>query len=242
MTVTEDWRRELMDQFPDQPAKKFRVLPNGYEPGEFVFAAVQPDPDRFRLVYVGTMYTESQDPSPLFQALARVTEQGIIDRARLGLEIVGRPDAQARALAQSHGVEDLVNFTGFVSHEEAIARQLSADLLVVILDPANDRLRGCIPGKVFEYLAASRPILGIVPPGGETAALLRAAGNGRVVDGSVEAIQQAIATAIAERRDGRAAAAPRREVAERFRYDRLAGELAVWLNEVSGLERSRPWR
>jgi glycosyltransferase involved in cell wall biosynthesis len=235
VTVTEDWRRELIAQFPDQPSGKFRVLPNGYEPGEFAAsAAVGPDPDRFRLVYVGTMYGDGQDPSPLFQALHALARQGVVAPEQLVLEIVGRPHAPARALARQSGVEHLVQFSGLVSHDEAIARQMSGDLLVVILDPANDRLRGCIPGKVFEYLAAGRPILGIVPPGGETAALLRAAGNGQVVDGGVTAIQEAVAAALERWRSGRRAAGPSSDVVERFRYDRLAGTLAGWLDELAG--------
>jgi glycosyltransferase involved in cell wall biosynthesis len=38
-----------------------------------------------------------------------------------------------------------------------------------------------LSGKVFEYLAAERPILAVVPPEGAAAELIRAAGAGLVV-------------------------------------------------------------
>ena len=41
--------------------------------------------------------------------------------------------------------------------------------------------RGVLSGKVFEYLAAERPILAAVPPDGEAARLIREAGAGPVV-------------------------------------------------------------
>ena len=40
-----------------------------------------------------------------------------------------------------------------------------------------------VSGKVYEYLAAGRPILAAVPPGGVAADLIRRTGSGEVVDG-----------------------------------------------------------
>ena len=40
-----------------------------------------------------------------------------------------------------------------------------------------------LSGKVFEYVAARRPILAAVPPNGAAANLIRGIGAGRVVDG-----------------------------------------------------------
>ncbi|MBI4539290.1 MAG: glycosyltransferase [Gemmatimonadetes bacterium] len=241
VTVTETWCRELMEQYPDASPGRFRVLPNGYEPAEFEAASGAADPERFRIVYVGTMYGEAQDPEPLFRALAAVAARGAVERSRLRLEMVGRADARARELAAAAGVGDLVEFTGFVGHDEAVSRQKSADLLVVLLDPANPRLRGCIPGKVFEYLAAERPVLAIVPPDGETAALLRSAGNARITGGSVAEVEAVLRDALDAWRSGRTAQRPVADVLGRYRYDRLARELASLLDEVE-TSKSERWR
>jgi len=53
---------------------------------------------------------------------------------------------------------------------------------------------GVLSGKVFEYLAAERPILAVVPPDGAAAELIRAANAGVVVapddiDGMVAALR-----------------------------------------------------
>jgi len=41
---------------------------------------------------------------------------------------------------------------------------------------------GIIPGKLFEYLAAKRPILAIGPTNGDSAAILQQTGGGEVID------------------------------------------------------------
>jgi glycosyltransferase involved in cell wall biosynthesis len=46
---------------------------------------------------------------------------------------------------------------------------------------AGGRGKGVLSGKVFEYLAAGRPILAAVPPDGAAAALIRETGAGVVV-------------------------------------------------------------
>ena len=62
----------------------------------------------------------------------------------------------------------------------------------------------CFPGKVFEYLAAERPILASVPPDGEAARLLRETGAGIVVGSEdVAGIRAALEGLVARWRAGR---------------------------------------
>jgi hypothetical protein len=50
-----------------------------------------------------------------------------------------------------------------------------------LIPEADGRGRGVLSGKVFEYLAAERPILAVVPPDGAAANLIRETGAGVVV-------------------------------------------------------------
>src|SRR5262249_23630858 len=57
------------------------------------------------------------------------------------------------------------------------------------------RGRGVLSGKVFEYLAAERPILAVVPPDGAAAQLLAETGAGVVVaPDDVDGIARELAT------------------------------------------------
>jgi glycosyltransferase involved in cell wall biosynthesis len=54
-------------------------------------------------------------------------------------------------------------------------------VLLLLVPDAGGRGRGVLSGKVFEYLAAGRPILAVVPPDGAAADLVRETGAGIVV-------------------------------------------------------------
>ena len=82
-----------------------------------------------------------------------------------------------------------------------------------------------IPGKVFEYVAAERPILAAVPPGGAAAKLIDEIGAGIVapVD-DVEALRAALVELHARWKRGELAVELAPEVRERIsRRARVAG-------------------
>jgi hypothetical protein len=57
-----------------------------------------------------------------------------------------------------------------IPYRQAVGEMLGADLLLVFQGP---NFNSQIPAKVYEYLRAGRPILGLVDPKGDTAAQLR---------------------------------------------------------------------
>jgi len=68
---------------------------------------------------------------------------------------------------------------------------------------ADGRGKGVLSGKVFEYLAAGRPILAVVPPDGAAAELIRETRAGMVVaPDDIEGIRVALEVLHARFRDG----------------------------------------
>jgi glycosyltransferase involved in cell wall biosynthesis len=94
-----------------------------------------------------------------------------------------------------------------------------------LIPEAGGRGKGVLSGKVFEYLAAERPILALVPPDGAAAKLIRDAGAGIVVaPDDVEGITAALRDLHASWREGR------------LDYTRLSPE---WRDRVSRRARVR---
>jgi glycosyltransferase involved in cell wall biosynthesis len=89
----------------------------------------------------------------------------------------GFPSAY-REYAQRLGLADRIEVVSHRSRSEVLALQRDSDALLLLI-PENER--GVLSAKVFEYLAAERPILAVVPPDGEAAALIRGTGAGTVV-------------------------------------------------------------
>ena len=75
-------------------------------------------------------------------------------------------------MAARFQVDHLVQVHARVSFRESLALQLSADVLLFMQwnDPSE---RGNVPGKLFEYFAALRPMLGLGVESGVSAGIIR---------------------------------------------------------------------
>jgi glycosyltransferase involved in cell wall biosynthesis len=141
--------------------------------------------ERFRITHTGSFFGK-RSPRPFLQALARS-----------GLDVVARFVGDFRAAdrewADDLALGDRLELLPYMSRRRALAVQRDSEALLLLIPEAAGRGRGVLSGKVFEYLAAERPILAVVPPDGAAADLLRETGTGVVaapedVDGIASAL------------------------------------------------------
>ena len=129
--------------------------------------------DRFRITHTGSFFGK-RDPRPFLSALAESGLQDVVAR------FVGDFRVADRDWAESLGLGDRLELLPHVSRREALALQRDSDALLLLIPDAGGRGQGVLSGKVFEYLAAERPILAAVPPEGAAAELIRETGAGVV--------------------------------------------------------------
>jgi len=129
--------------------------------------------DRFRITHTGS-FLGKRDPRPFLAALA---ESGLDD---VVARFVGDFRAADREWAESLGLGARLELHPYVPHRESLALQRDSDALLLLIPDAGGRGRGVLSGKVFEYLAAERPILAAVPPDGAAADLILETGAGVV--------------------------------------------------------------
>jgi glycosyltransferase involved in cell wall biosynthesis len=167
-------------RFPELPAERFALIENGYDEENFADAeqaakdaSAAPNP-RFTLVHSGVIYPSERDPRPLFGAIAALAQQGVIAPANfeLVLRATGH-DSYLAGLIAEMGIGDLVTLAPHVSYREALTEMVTAGGLL-ILQASNCNHQ--VPAKLYEYLRAGRPVLGLTDPVGDTAATLRKAG------------------------------------------------------------------
>ena len=157
-------------------------------------------------------------------------------RGQVRVRFVGDLRASDRTWAQGLGIDDAWEETGFVPFRQAVAEQRSADALLLLIPHADGRGDTVVSGKVYEYLAARRPVLAAVPTGGAAAALVRSRRGRRRGRSSDDAAAQsrALEALVDRRRNG---GLPDVELpaglAERMSRRARAGELAAVLHEVA---------
>ncbi|MCF7805763.1 MAG: glycosyltransferase family 4 protein [Candidatus Marinimicrobia bacterium] len=174
----------LVDQIQSRAAnQKVTLLPNGYDAGDFD-RSVSHSYERFTLSYIGNLKA-NQNPPALWKAIGKLIEQipGFADDFQLYL--TGKTHPQVETLLEKYGLADYVKIDGYVPHHEATRRMQSAGALLFIVPDAEDN-EGILTGKLFEYLAAGRPIFSIGPPDGDAARILKDAEAGSMLNYSDE--------------------------------------------------------
>jgi glycosyltransferase involved in cell wall biosynthesis len=182
---------------------------------------------RFRITHVGS-FMGRRSPRAFLDALA-ATDADVVAR------FAGDFRAADREYAADLGLGDRLQLLPYVSRPEALALQRDSDALLLLIPEADGRGRGVLSGKVFEYLAAERPILAAVPPDGEAAGLIRDVGAGVVVaPDDIEGTTAALAELHTRWRAGELARSPLGP-AQRARLSRRARaeELATLLERLS---------
>ena len=129
--------------------------------------------DRFRITHTGSFFGR-RDPRPFLTALAESGLEDVVAR------FVGDFRVSDREWAESLGLAGRLELRPYMPRREALALQRDSDALLLLIPEAGGRGQGVLSGKVFEYVAAERPILAAVPPEGAAAELIRNTGAGVV--------------------------------------------------------------
>jgi glycosyltransferase involved in cell wall biosynthesis len=209
------------------PRGRVVTIANGCDFEDFAGLAYTPS-GRFRITHAGSFFGK-RSPRPFLTALA---ESGLDD---VVARFVGDFRAADREWAEGLGLGDRVELIPYVSRRRALELQRDSEALLLLVPEAGGRGKGVLSGKVFEYLAAERPILAAVPPDGLAAALVRETGAGVVAPpDDVGAIREALAELHGRWRAGRLDGAPL-SLAHRERYSRAAR-----VEELADLLRSLP--
>ncbi len=155
------------------PAGRVVTIANGSDFDDFEGMAYTPG-ERFRITHTGSFFGK-RDPKPFLQALA---DSGLDD---VVVRFVGDFRTSDREFAESLGLGDRLELIDYVPRRRSLELQRDSEALLLLIPDAGGRGKGVLSGKVFEYVAAERPILAAVPPDGAAAALLEEIGAGVVV-------------------------------------------------------------
>lgn len=134
--------------------RNVEVITNGFEP-EILLRGVTPTP-KFTITYTGSIYKDKQDPSKLFAAVSKLIQEKKIAAVETEIRFYGRRVPWLDSEIRKYGLENVIREYGPVSKEESLKKQAESQVLLVLGWEGEE---GVYPLKIFEYLAARRPIL-----------------------------------------------------------------------------------
>ncbi|MEE8640964.1 MAG: glycosyltransferase [bacterium] len=203
-----------------------RFIPNGYDEADFAESAAPGGP--FTVAYAGQFYP-GRMPWTFLQAASAFAGKRGLEPGDFRVLFLGPMPRAVRAGMDRYGVR--VEATGLLSHGDAVRAMRAADVNLLIIG-AQPGAGATLTGKIFEYLRAGRPILALVPPDGEAAALVREFDAGVVLEPDDAAGAEAALAELYDDRPTAARAAP--AGLARFERRNLAAELAALFDDVAG--------
>jgi glycosyltransferase involved in cell wall biosynthesis len=223
VTVTETFANEMRELGARGPIV---TIPNGCDFDEFDGLSYQPS-ERFRITHTGSFFGQ-RSAGPFLEALHR-SDPAIIAR------FAGDFRSSERELLNRYELGGRVELLGFVPRRRSLALQRDSDALLLLLPEIGGRGKDVPSGKLYEYLAAERPILAAVPQDGTAAGLIEATGAGIVVaPDDVEAMTAELNRLASQWRNG-TLAAPSLSPEWKAKLSRTsrAGELLAVLDQVT---------
>jgi glycosyltransferase involved in cell wall biosynthesis len=190
IVTTPRYRDLLASEWGPEEGQRVTSIALGYDREDFE-GEITARNDRFTLALVGTLDRLRESAFREFRLAAEdLIASGVIDKQSFCFRFVGHVPGRFHDFEHTL-FGGITERTGFLPHSEAVREMRRADALLLIRNA--DRMLAT-PGKTFEYLAAGRPILALVPRDGATANLLRSSRLATIIDPTEgkEAIREAL--------------------------------------------------
>ena len=152
------------------------MITNGFDTDDF--AAEPRRHEGFNVVHTG-LFAAAGNPTVFWDLLANRCAGDEEFRRDLRIRLSGKTDAEIFEAIRVRGLDANLVDNGYVDHEKAVEEQRSADMLLLPLRQEPEYAM-ILPGKLFEYLAARKPVLGIGQPDGACAKVLEETAAGEM--------------------------------------------------------------
>jgi glycosyltransferase involved in cell wall biosynthesis len=154
-------------EFSEITKKPITVITNGFEITESITSDLDKE---FTLAHIGSLLSD-RNPKVLWKVLKGLCEEHDDFSKDLRISLTGVVGEEVLQSINEYGLEQNLIVNGYVSHTEAKQLQHNAQLLL-LLEMDKEETRAIIPGKLFEYLVAGRPILSLGPKGSDISEIL----------------------------------------------------------------------
>lgn len=224
VTVSESWAKEM----EKLRGKKVDVITNGFDASDYISINVQSD-KKFSITHSGMMNAD-RNTDVLWQALAELCAENVGFRNDLCIRLIGKNDTSVYTSLEKYQLKNNHELIDYLPHKEvAVKQKQSAVNLLPINNTPN--LMGIIPGKLFEYLAAERPVLVIGPKDGDSAKIILQAEAGSVCNYTdVKRCKEILSDMYEKFKAGNLKVEPRN--IQKFSREHLAGEYSMLLNSL----------
>ncbi len=185
--------------FQNTVNKDIITITNGYDNSNI--EAIKLD-KKFTISHIGSLLSE-RNPEVLWKMLKELINENEDFKKTFQLNLIGVVSEDVISNINTHQLNDFVNYFGYLPHDEAIEFQKKSQLLLLIEIDSNET-KCIIPGKLFEYMIAERPIIALGPEDTDVETIIKQTNTGKYFNYSDhESLKSIILEYFAAYQDGR---------------------------------------
>ncbi|MBO7084081.1 MAG: glycosyltransferase family 4 protein [Bacteroidales bacterium] len=200
------------------------VIPNGYDWDTQAKNNVTPLSSDFTLTHIGIIGS-NRNEHLFWKALGELKAADPQFAAKLRIRLIGQIDQSVVQSIESNGLKNNTEFIPYIPHDQIQAQQASSQVLLLFINNTPNA-KGILTGKLFEYIAAGRPILCIGPEDGDAARLLDETQAGTTVGFENKEKMKAIIKGLYQSYLENGLPSNRNKEIEKYSRKALAGEFA----------------
>ena len=209
-------------------SNEVRLMTNGFDPADY---RADSETDEFFNITLTGLFASAGNPKMLWRVLSDKCVADKVFKSLLKIRLIGKTDADILQTIKDAGLEGNLYYPGYQPHEVAVQEQRNASFLLLCLRQEPE-YASAVPGKIFEYLASRRPILGIGQTDSIMAKMIRDTSSGVAYDwDDEESIRKWVDFCWEEFRNGEL----KDNISDISRYDRrvITRQLAGYLDEMT---------
>jgi len=157
--TSEEYKNQFLNKYRFLSKEKIVYIPNGYDPDDFNQKTFHKN-SKFTIVHTGNFY-QHRSSAVFIEAILYLFKNDLLDPKDILVKFIGLLDQKGLDIITDSEFNNSFQVTGQVTHAKSINEINNADLLLLIPGPG----KGTMPGKLYEYLAASKPIFCIAKEG-----------------------------------------------------------------------------
>lgn len=174
----------VQKEFQEMTGTPVELVTNGFDECDFpmekctdAYGGAEKD---FVITHTG-LFAADGNPVVLWDVLAERCQADPTFRKHLKIKLIGKTDEQIIKALTDRGLGDALEDMGYQPHSIAVQQQSQASLLILPLR-REPEYKAVLPGKLFEYLASGRPVLGIGQADGAMSIILNETRTGTVLE------------------------------------------------------------
>lgn len=175
LTVSKSWAKDFLNNNGVEP----ELITNGFDPEDFIEVGTLATDKVFSITHAGSL-NDDRNAVMFWEVLSELKTELEGFAKDLQVNIIGVIDRSALQDITRLDLNNEVNVLGTMSHDKTVAAMIRSNILYL---PLNDvpNIDGVIPGKLYEYIGAKRPILCIGKKTGDCATIISETKSGVVI-------------------------------------------------------------